>query len=127
MARRAASWLQGSLTLDISGLRGPGGLMLALAFVLPLFPHDPGLPCPLRTVTGVPCPFCGMTTSVKATCHGHLLAAVSANPFGPVAVLVAVALLLFPHRSRVARIPWGVAVAAPLVAWGWELRRFGFL
>src|ERR1035438_8741256 len=40
-----------------------------------------GLPCPLRTLTGVPCPFCGMTTATVAITHGNWAAAAGANPF----------------------------------------------
>ena len=100
--------------------------MLGLGAVLPHIAHNPGLPCPLRTLTGVPCPLCGMTTAVKAVCTGHVRASVSANPFGLVAVAVAVVLLSRPSVRSV-RVPISLFVAAALTSWVWELRRFGFL
>jgi hypothetical protein len=36
-------------------------------------------PCTLRSVTGVPCPSCGMTTSISLLLHGDLAAAWRAN------------------------------------------------
>src|SRR5690606_18544496 len=32
----------------------------------------PTPPCPMRAVTGVPCPGCGMTRLADAVAHGHL-------------------------------------------------------
>lgn len=99
-----------------------------------------GLPCPLRTLTGVPCPFCGMTTAAVAITHGNWSAAAAANPF---AYLVA-ALVIGTAPVVIARAvgqvstarPWSLAarrrmgrVVAGLVALSWlfQLRRYGFL
>jgi len=100
--------------------------MLALGAILPRVPHDPGLPCPLRSLTGLPCPACGMTTSVKAVERGDLAAAWAANPFGLVAVAVAVLLLARPGWRR-ASVPVVVLVGAAAASWAWELRRFGWI
>ena len=97
--------------------------MLALGVVLPHLPGDPGLPCPLRTVTGVPCPFCGLTTSVKATLRGDLHAALVANPFGLLAVGTALVLLLRPAWRRI-RLSSLTVCAGIAVSWLWELHRF---
>jgi hypothetical protein len=115
-----------TLMVDLTGLRVAGAAMIGLGITLPLLPHNPGLPCPLRTMTGVPCPFCGLTTAVKATVSGHLGAAVTANPFGIVAVVVAVLLLIRP-RVRPLQVPLSVLLACAAVSWSWELRRFGYL
>lgn len=100
--------------------------MLALGLALPLLPHHPGLPCPLRTVTGVPCPLCGMSTAVERGLTGHVSAAIAANPFGLVAIAVAVVLLVRPQRQTL-QIPAAVVVCALAASWAWELRRFGFI
>ena len=99
--------------------------MLAAGAVLPLLPGHPGFACPLRSVTGIPCPLCGMTTSVEATLRWHLHAALAANPAGVLAVLVALVLLVV--RPRRLRVP-SLALPAALVAmWVFELHRFSFL
>jgi uncharacterized membrane protein AbrB (regulator of aidB expression) len=103
-----------------------GAAMLALGVVLPHLPGDPGLPCPLRTVTGVPCPFCGLTTSVKATLRGDVHAAAAANPFGLLVVLAAILLLVRPAWSRL-RVPIPLLVGAMTLSWLFELHRFHFV
>src|SRR5256885_12049298 len=82
------------VTFDLADTRGAAAAMLVAGAVLPLLPGHAGLPCPLRMLTGVPCPLCGMTTSVEAMVHAHPVAAFVANPGGPPAVLVALVLLV---------------------------------
>ena len=105
-------------------LRLAGGLMLGAAATQSLWaPVAGGVPCLLRASTGVPCPLCGMTTSVCATATLDLGAAVAANPFGIVAVVVAALLLLRP-TIRSFEVPTSVACAALVASWGWQLVRF---
>ena len=110
---------------DTRDLRMAGGAMLALGALLPLLPGPDGVPCPLRSFTGLPCPLCGMTTSVEEALHLHLGAAARANPFGLLAIAVAVGLLAFrPSRLRVSR---SLVVLAAAASWIFELNRFSIL
>ncbi len=112
--------------LDLRTLRPLGAAMLGLGALLPHLPGNPGLPCPLRTITGVPCPFCGCTTSVEAAMHGHPMAALAASPLGLLIVAFALLLLVRPRWSRT-RIWLGPLVAMAGLSWVFELARFGFL
>jgi uncharacterized protein DUF2752 len=114
------------VTFDLTDLRGAAIAMLAGGVLLPLLPGHAGLPCPLRTLTGVPCPICGMTTSVEATMHAHPLAALDANPGGPLLVALAIAFLV-RRPARALQLPI-VGVIVPLaVLWLFELHRFSIL
>jgi hypothetical protein len=118
--------LSASTSFDPADTRGAAVALLGAAALLPLLPGHAGLPCPLRTLTGIPCPLCGMTTSVEATAHGHLGAALQANPAGPFAVLAAL-ILLFRRPRGTLGVPT-VAVALVLVAvWLFELHRFSLI
>lgn len=95
--------------------------------------HDPGALCPLRRVTGVPCPFCGSTTVFMEAGAGHWGAALAANPVTVVAALVFLAapLLALDPVATLSRLPsrllWiggGLLLAG---SWLWQLHRFGFL
>jgi Protein of unknown function (DUF2752) len=125
-ATRSRRLVAARAEIDLGPMRWLGGAMLALGVVLPHLSGNPGLPCPLRTATGVPCPLCGMTTSVKATLRGDLGGATVANPFGILAVVVAVVLLLRPSW-RTLRIPTVVVLGAAAVSWLFELHRFHFI
>jgi hypothetical protein len=97
-----------------------------------LHPHLPGFSCPLRSLTGIPCPTCFLTRATTLALHGDLTASVRSHAFGP---LAAVALLawsvmairrgcLFPIGQKA----WHLAAAATgLVAyWGGRLAlRYG--
>ena len=114
-----------ALALDPTGLRTAGLAMLGLGLVLPLLPGTPGVPCPLRTLTGVPCPMCGMSTSVEAVLRLDLHGALAANPAGLLAVAVAIALLVV--RPRQLRVPAFVVPLALTAMWLFELHRFSYL
>jgi hypothetical protein len=108
--------------LDPIDVRGGAAAMLAAGIVLPLLPGHPGIACPLRRLTGIPCPLCGMTTSVEQTLRLHFHAAAVANPAG----LLAVALALFVVVRRPHRLAVPALLPLLLLAgmWLFELHRF---
>ena len=118
--------LRATTTVDLHDLRIAGGVMLAIAALLPVLPGPDGVPCPLRSLTGIPCPLCGMTTSVTSVVHLDPVAAVTANPAGVLAVLVAVALLVVRRRRQVAIPVWVLPLGLALM-WVWQLFRFDIL
>ncbi len=113
------------IPLDDTDLRTASALLLGCAALRAATPGEVGIPCPLRELTGIPCPFCGMTTSVSATVELDPVEAVAANPGGPVLVVLAVAILLGPGRRLVVRS--GLVYLALAVLWLWELNRFSIL
>jgi len=105
--------------------------MLVLGIGLGHLSHAPGWPCPLWLMTGLPCPTCGMTTAVRNALTGHLRASLAANPFGLVAVGVALALLARPRwryvEGPVSLLVVGLAVVSLAGSWAFELHRFAWI
>ena len=100
-------------------------LLFLAAFLFPLIPGHVGLICPLRATTGIPCPLCGMTTSVVAGSRGRFAEAVAANPAGVLALAGALVVLLL--RPRVVKIPVAPLIGLVAAMWVFELFRFSVL
>jgi hypothetical protein len=122
------------------GLAGLGAAGAAAAYQAAMGGTGLWLPCPLRTLTGIPCPLCGMTTAATGLAAGDLRAAMAANPF---VVLVAGFTLLMAVVMAARALGWlgppaqwpasrrrqGYWVAGMLAAASWavQLHRFGWV
>ena len=97
-----------------------------------------GLPCPLRTLTGVPCPACGLTTAAVALVRGEFTAAGAANPliFGLALLAIAVVPLVGLRATGVLTgpRPWSpagrqrtgwLAGLLAVASWLFQLHRLG--
>jgi hypothetical protein len=83
-----------------------------------LHPGLPGLSCPLRALTGVPCPTCYLTRATAASLVGRLDDAVALHAFGPV---LAAGLVLWSIQAlRTGRL-------VPRMLRGWQLAAMGAL
>jgi len=123
VAVRLPDTLADSTPINLDVMRGVGVGILAVAAVRPLVPFEFVPPCPLRTVTGVPCPFCGMTRGVTAAVHADLGRAVFLNPGSVVAVVLAVLVLVAWRRKRLDLPVWSIAVVLGLL-WSWQLFKY---
>jgi hypothetical protein len=138
-ARLAGSWRPRSVPEQL-GVAGLGAAGTAAAYQAALGGQGLWLPCPLRTLTGIPCPLCGMTTGATGLASGDLGAALAANPFVLVlAGFTLVMAVLMAARafgwvpgaaqwpaSRRRRGYWAAAVLAS-VSWAFQLHRFGWV
>jgi hypothetical protein len=111
--------------VELRDVRTAGVALIAAGAAISATGVHPALVCPLRALTGVPCPLCGMTTSVEATLQGDPGAAVAANPAGLVAVAAAV-LVLFVRLPRIV-LPRALPVGVLGAMWVFELHRYGVL
>jgi len=80
-------------TGDPIHIRLPGGVRVEL------------LDCPFRSLTGLPCPICGISRSSALMLHGDVVGSFRAHPIGPLFILAAIAaivwapfVLLIPER-----------------------------
>ena len=81
--------------------------------------------CPLRQLTGIPCPTCYLTRSVLATLRGDLAQALEWHAFGPVLMALALGLGLwtvFGGRLQ-SRLLLELACAGAVPAFGYWLLR----
>ncbi len=64
------------------------------------WPDLPGLGCPLRQLTGIPCPTCFLTRATCASLRGDWQAALDLHAFGPVMAAGLILWSLQAIRSR---------------------------
>lgn len=112
------------MSVDLRPLRVAGAGMLTVAALSPPFPMA-SVPyrCPLRAITGIPCPFCGMTRGVIEAVHGHLSASFLFNPGAMLLVALAVALLVAWRVQRVSVPVWAPFVFFGLL-WSFQLWKY---
>ncbi|SBO44901.1 DUF2752 domain-containing protein [Cyanobium sp. NIES-981] len=89
-------------------------------------PGLPGFACPLRAITGIPCPTCFLTRATAASLQAQWGEALSQHALGP---LAAAALLVWSvqaiRRRRLAPRglrPWHGAVVLAVLLGYWGLR-----
>ena len=115
-----------STDVDLRPLRWGALALVPAAAVLSVLPFDPVPPCPLRSVTGIPCPLCGSTRGVIAAVHGEVGRALTLNPASLLAILLAVALIATWRMPRFARLRVPVWVVAGVFGALWCYQLFKY-
>jgi len=102
-------------------LRVASGAMVAIAAAWPALPLHPQVACPLRALTGVPCPLCGMTRAIVAAVHGHAGESLAFNPAGIIVLLLAVVAILRPAWLTRVQLPAWSLLAIVGALWTWNI------
>ncbi len=94
-------------------------------------------PCMAEAVFGLPCPFCGMTTSFSHMAHGDIAEAITVQPAGALGFSLSAALAIgllgaiitgvAPAQWKVVRhSPWLYAAAGTIIAVAWIYKIFAY-
>jgi Protein of unknown function (DUF2752) len=115
----------GRVHLDPPDVAVAGLALCGASLLLPEVPGYPGITCPLRAATGIPCPLCGLTTSVRALLTFDPTTSLALNPLGPAALLVTGIALLGLRRAF--EVPAALIGATLIAAWAYQLLRFSVI
>jgi len=108
------------VAFDARTARLSGAALAAGGLLWAATPIHPPLACPLRSLTGIPCPVCGMTRAVTAAMRGDLWASLRYQPAG--IVLLAIGLFMLARRSRdPVRVPVWMILSGLALMWAWNL------
>jgi hypothetical protein len=116
---------RGRVHLDPPDVAVAGLALCGAGLLLPEVPGYPGITCPLRAATGVPCPLCGLTTSVRALLTFDLATSLALNPLGLVTVLVTGVALLGLRRAL--SVPAALIGATLVASWAYQLLRYSVI
>lgn len=124
VAVRTTTGTPGAASLRILAMLSAAALATAVV-VSPAEAASGPVICPLRLLTGLPCPGCGLTRAWVFAAHGDLGQALSANPFVLVTIPAALVLVLAVGAALVRRRPppdlrpmlSSIAVQGLLVVW----------
>lgn len=109
------------MNIWLKRLRHAGSLLptAATSFLVAkgLHPGIPGISCPFRALTGIPCPGCFLTRATAAALTGHWSRSIELHVFGPLTAALIVAWSiqslrtkhLFPKNVSLAWIPIGAS------------------
>ncbi len=138
-ARLAGGWRPGSVPEQL-GLAGLGAAGAAIAYQAAMDGNGLWLPCPLRTLTGIPCPLCGMTTAATGLASGDLGAALAANPFVLLLAGFTLVMAVLMAARALGRVPppaqwpasrrrqtYSVVAGLAAASWAFQLHRFGWV
>ena len=92
-----------------------GGLLYAAT------PVHPPLVCPLRALTGIPCPLCGMTRAVTAAMRGDFWASLRFQPAGLALLAIALYMLVRRRGGEPVRMPVWMILSGLALMWAWNL------
>jgi hypothetical protein len=101
---RVANRRRGMPTSDAALATGALAIGAAVLLDPAAVEHGPVV-CPVRLLTGLPCPGCGSVRAWTAAVHGDLAAAVAHNPFAVVLLVATVLLLVARLGALVRRAP----------------------
>lgn len=106
---------QGGRRTRVGEILSIGAFVAVAALVLYLI----GVGCPIKFMTGVSCPGCGMTRAWLELAQGHLAAALAYHPlFWAVPVVV---VLACAPASRAQRAALTLCIAAFVALWAWRM------
>jgi hypothetical protein len=89
----------------------------ALVGVLGVVVMFAAIPCGFHALTGVRCPFCGMTRASVALAQGDFAGALAAHPLAPVVLVAAAWAMWTLARGRIPRVPATVLLGAVALVW----------
>ncbi|MBX7152931.1 DUF2752 domain-containing protein [bacterium] len=75
-------------------------------------------PCGFLTITGYPCPSCGLTTSFAYFAHGNFSASVIVQPFGALLFLTLNGLAILAVWAIAKKIPFSGVMSSDYMEWG---------
>ena len=115
---------------ELLGRAGLAPWILLIGALLPL-PGANGqiasLPsfCPFHTLTGVPCPGCGLTRAVVCLCHGRFSESLAYHPLALAVLGVAAA---YPFLRKKPKIQTGLLIGlTAILLLFWPLRLTGWI